>query len=176
MRPRACQRLINKITQGNCHSVVSLGKNLYFPLQAAGLALFALAIWVAVDPYKLYPIAAVSGKDDIFAAAWIAIFTGFAYFCTAIFGIYAALKRKRSLMLLVCFWYQPLKKSVFFMINLQTYLNIYVYVYCSSVPDPHVHHLHLRMCVLHHSSHQQRLRKCTGAAHCNMSVINYLSV
>ncbi|XP_060756201.1 uroplakin-1a [Neoarius graeffei] len=66
---------------------------------AAGLALFALAIWVAVDPYKLYAIAAVSGKDDIFAGAWIAIFTGFAYFCTAIFGIYAALKKKRSLML-----------------------------------------------------------------------------
>ncbi|XP_017309393.1 uroplakin-1a [Ictalurus punctatus] len=67
---------------------------------AAGLALCALAIWVAVDPYKVYPISAVSGKDDIFAAAWIAIFTGFAYFCTAIFGIYAALKRKRSLVLL----------------------------------------------------------------------------
>ncbi|KAB5532993.1 hypothetical protein PHYPO_G00126430 [Pangasianodon hypophthalmus] len=66
---------------------------------AAGLALFALAIWVAVDPYKLYPIAAISGKDDIFAAAWIAIFTGFAYFCTAIFGIYATLKKKRSLIL-----------------------------------------------------------------------------
>ncbi|KAI5612031.1 uroplakin-1a isoform X1 [Silurus asotus] len=66
---------------------------------ATGLALFALAIWVVVDPYKLYPIAAISGKDDIFAAAWIAIFTGFAYFCTAIFGIYAALKRKRVLVL-----------------------------------------------------------------------------
>ncbi|XP_053343984.1 uroplakin-1a [Clarias gariepinus] len=66
---------------------------------AAGLALFALAIWVVVDPYKLYPISAVSGKDDIFAAAWIAVFTGFAYFCTAIFGVYAAVKKRRSLML-----------------------------------------------------------------------------
>uniref|UniRef100_A0A8B9HRJ7 Uroplakin 1a n=1 Tax=Astyanax mexicanus TaxID=7994 RepID=A0A8B9HRJ7_ASTMX len=65
----------------------------------AGLALFALAIWVAVDGYKLYPISGVSGKDDIFAGAWIAIFTGFAYFCTCIFGIYAARKQRRSLML-----------------------------------------------------------------------------
>ncbi|KAG7317865.1 hypothetical protein KOW79_018900 [Hemibagrus wyckioides] len=64
-----------------------------------GLALMALAIWVVVDPYKMYPICAASGKTDIFAAAWIAIFTGFAYFCTAIFGIFAAVKRRRSLML-----------------------------------------------------------------------------
>uniref|UniRef100_A0A8C2L1L8 Tetraspanin n=1 Tax=Cyprinus carpio TaxID=7962 RepID=A0A8C2L1L8_CYPCA len=66
---------------------------------AAGLALFAVAIWVAVDGYKLYPISGVSGKDDIFAAAWIAIFTGFAFFLTCIFGIFAALKRSRALMM-----------------------------------------------------------------------------
>ncbi|XP_043116185.1 uroplakin-1a [Puntigrus tetrazona] len=66
---------------------------------AAGLALFAVAIWVAVDGYKLYPISGVSGKDDIFAGAWIAIFTGFAFFLTCIFGIFAALKRSRALML-----------------------------------------------------------------------------
>ncbi|KAK7146881.1 hypothetical protein R3I94_009660 [Phoxinus phoxinus] len=66
---------------------------------AAGLALFAVAIWVAVDGYKLYPISGVSGKDDIFAAAWIAIFTGFAFFLTCIFGIFAALKRSRALLM-----------------------------------------------------------------------------
>lgn len=66
---------------------------------AAGLALSAVAIWVAVDGYKLYPISGVSGKDDIFAGAWIAIFTGFAFFLTCIFGIFAALKRSRALML-----------------------------------------------------------------------------
>lgn len=75
----------------------------YFPLQAAGLALFAVAIWVAVDGYKLYPISSVSGKDDIFAAAWIAIFTGFAFFLTCIFGIFAALKRSRALLMVVGF-------------------------------------------------------------------------
>ncbi|XP_067304112.1 uroplakin-1a [Pseudorasbora parva] len=66
---------------------------------AAGLALFAVAIWVAVDGYKLYPISGVSGKDDIFAAAWIAIFTGFAFFLTCMFGIFAALKRSRALIM-----------------------------------------------------------------------------
>ncbi|KAI7806441.1 uroplakin-1a [Triplophysa rosa] len=66
---------------------------------AASLALFAVAIWVVVDGYKLYAISAVSGKDDIFAAAWIAIFTGFAFFLTCLFGIFAAVKRSRRLML-----------------------------------------------------------------------------
>lgn len=70
-------------------------------LQAASLALFAVAIWVVVDGYKLYAISAVSGKDDIFAAAWIAIFTGFAFFLMCLFGIFAALKRSRSLILVV---------------------------------------------------------------------------
>lgn len=66
---------------------------------AASLALMAVGIWVVVDPYKLYPISAGSGKTDIFAAAWIAIFTGFAFFVTCLFGIFAALKRSRGLML-----------------------------------------------------------------------------
>lgn len=65
----------------------------------AGLALMALAIWVVVDSYGLYPLAKWTGKDDIFAAAWIAIFTGFLFFCTCVFGIYAALKRSRALMM-----------------------------------------------------------------------------
>ncbi|KAJ8384460.1 hypothetical protein AAFF_G00204810 [Aldrovandia affinis] len=65
-----------------------------------GVALFAVAIWVAVDAYDLYPIAGVSGKDDIFAGSWIAIFTGFAFFCTAIYGIFAALRKSRGQMLL----------------------------------------------------------------------------
>ncbi|XP_063055540.1 uroplakin-1a isoform X2 [Engraulis encrasicolus] len=67
---------------------------------AASLALFALAIWVAVDGYGLYPLSGVSGKDDIFAGAWIAIFTGFAFFCTTAFGIVAVLKKSRLLILL----------------------------------------------------------------------------
>ncbi|KAK6469956.1 uroplakin-1a-like [Huso huso] len=65
-----------------------------------GITLFAVTIWVTTDGYELYPIMAVSGKDDVFAGAWIAIFTGFAFFCTAIYGIFAVLKQSRSMMLL----------------------------------------------------------------------------
>ena len=74
---------------------------LYSVLQAAGLALCALAIWVAVDSHGLYPLAKWSGKDDIFAGAWIAIFTGFAFFCTCIFGALAALRKSKALILTV---------------------------------------------------------------------------
>ncbi|XP_052000835.1 uroplakin-1a [Xyrauchen texanus] len=80
-----------------CLMVVVIALNSIVAL--AGLALMALAIWVVVDQYGLYPISSVSGKDDIFAAAWIAIFTGFAFFLTSIFGIFAALKKSRALML-----------------------------------------------------------------------------
>ncbi|XP_023654830.1 uroplakin-1a [Paramormyrops kingsleyae] len=64
-----------------------------------GLALFAVAIWVTVDSYGLYPLAGVTGKDDIFAGSWIAIFTGFSFFCVAVFGIFAVIWKHRSLMM-----------------------------------------------------------------------------
>ncbi|KAL4657745.1 uroplakin-1a [Arapaima gigas] len=63
-----------------------------------GLALFAVAVWVTVDSYRLYPLTAVTGKDDIFAGSWIAIFTGFAFFCVAVFGILAAARKSRWMM------------------------------------------------------------------------------
>ncbi|KAJ8287606.1 hypothetical protein COCON_G00002650 [Conger conger] len=64
-----------------------------------GLALMAVSIWQVVDPHGLYPIADVSGKDDIFAGGWIAIFTGFSFFCMAVFGIFAALRKSRGWMM-----------------------------------------------------------------------------
>ncbi|XP_064161216.1 uroplakin-1a [Anguilla rostrata] len=64
-----------------------------------GLALMAVAIWVVVDPFNLYSIADVSGKVDIFAGGWIAIFTGFAFFCVACFGVFAAHRKSRGGML-----------------------------------------------------------------------------
>ncbi|MBN3325722.1 UPK1A protein, partial [Atractosteus spatula] len=75
---------------------VTLGK----PDVLCGLALYAVAIWVATDGYRLYPLSAVSGKDDIFAGSWIAIFTGFAFFCTAVYGVFAAVRESRAMMLL----------------------------------------------------------------------------
>ncbi|XP_067874497.1 uroplakin-1a isoform X2 [Heterodontus francisci] len=63
----------------------------------AGLALFAETIWVVTDPFRVYPVLGASGKDDVFAGAWIAIFTGFAFFCLSIFGILAVLSESRTM-------------------------------------------------------------------------------
>ena len=43
----------------------------------------------------------VSGKDDVFAGAWIAIFCGFSFFVVASFGVGAALCRRQSMILTV---------------------------------------------------------------------------
>ncbi|XP_055450671.1 uroplakin-1a [Psammomys obesus] len=70
-----------------------------FPAQLSGLALFAETVWVTADQYRVYPLMGVSGKDDVFAGAWIAIFCGFSFFVVASFGVGAALCRRRSMIL-----------------------------------------------------------------------------
>ncbi|ELR47234.1 Uroplakin-1a [Bos mutus] len=65
----------------------------------SGLALFAETVWVTADQYRVYPLVGVSGKDDVFAGAWIAIFCGFSFFVVASFGVGAALCRRRSMIL-----------------------------------------------------------------------------
>ncbi|XP_044615388.2 uroplakin-1a isoform X4 [Equus asinus] len=65
----------------------------------SGLALFAETVWVTADQYCVYPLMGVSGKDDVFAGAWIAIFCGFSFFVVASFGVGAALCHRRSMML-----------------------------------------------------------------------------
>ncbi|XP_025770588.1 uroplakin-1a [Puma concolor] len=69
----------------------------------SGLALFAETVWVTADQYRVYPLMGVSGKDDVFAGAWIAIFCGFSFFVVASFGVGAALCRRRSMILTGCF-------------------------------------------------------------------------
>lgn len=71
------------------------------PVQLSGLALFAETVWVTADQYRVYPLMGVSGKDDVFAGAWIAIFCGFSFFVVASFGVGAALCRHRSMILTV---------------------------------------------------------------------------
>ncbi|XP_029433004.1 uroplakin-1a [Rhinatrema bivittatum] len=65
----------------------------------SGLALFAETIWATTDPYKVYPILGVTGKDDVFAGGWIAIFCGFAFFLLGIYGIAAVLKGSRTMVM-----------------------------------------------------------------------------
>ncbi|XP_015352684.2 uroplakin-1a isoform X2 [Marmota marmota marmota] len=69
------------------------------PVQLSGLALFAETVWVTADQYRVYPLMGVSGKDDVFAGAWIAIFCGFSFFVVASLGVGAALCRRRSMIL-----------------------------------------------------------------------------
>uniref|UniRef100_A0A8D0GL36 Uroplakin 1A n=1 Tax=Sphenodon punctatus TaxID=8508 RepID=A0A8D0GL36_SPHPU len=50
--------------------------------------------------YKVYPILGVSGKDDVYAGAWISIFTGFSFFCLGVFGIIGLVSGNRLMVLL----------------------------------------------------------------------------
>lgn len=56
---------------------------------------------MTADQYRVYPLMGVSGKDDVFAGAWIAIFCGFSFFVVASLGVGAALCRHRSMTLTV---------------------------------------------------------------------------
>lgn len=56
---------------------------------------------MTADQYRVYPLMGVSGKDDVFAGAWIAIFCGFSFFMVASFGVGAVLCRRQSMILTV---------------------------------------------------------------------------
>ncbi|KAG8143291.1 hypothetical protein E2320_000540, partial [Naja naja] len=78
-----------------CCGAISDGQCYYY-----GLALCAESIWVTADPYKVYPILGVTGKDDVYAGAWISIFTGFCFFCVCVFGIISLVNSNRLMVLL----------------------------------------------------------------------------
>ncbi|XP_075047703.1 uroplakin-1a [Mixophyes fleayi] len=68
-------------------------------IMLCGLALFAETIWATTDPYYVYPVLGVTGKDDVFAGGWIGIFCGFSFFILAILGIVAAIKGSRTMLM-----------------------------------------------------------------------------
>ncbi|XP_053307871.1 uroplakin-1a [Spea bombifrons] len=68
-------------------------------IMLSGLALFAETIWATTDPYKVYPILGVTGKDDVFAGGWIAIFCGFSFFLLAIYGIVSVLRGSKTMLM-----------------------------------------------------------------------------
>ncbi|XP_063799996.1 uroplakin-1a [Pseudophryne corroboree] len=68
-------------------------------IMLCGLALFAETIWATTDPYYVYPVLGVTGKDDVFAGGWIGIFCGFSFFLVAILGIVAAIKGNRMMLM-----------------------------------------------------------------------------
>ncbi|XP_043542051.1 uroplakin-1a-like, partial [Chiloscyllium plagiosum] len=78
----------------------------------AAIALFAETIWVVTDQFRIYPVLGASGKDDVFAGAWIAIFTGFAFFCLSVFGILAVLSESRTMVITLTSNPQFVKKQM----------------------------------------------------------------
>lgn len=64
-----------------------------------GIALTAECIYFVSDPHGLYPLLEATENDDIYAAAWIGIFVGFALLALSILGIIAVLKSNRTLLL-----------------------------------------------------------------------------
>ncbi|XP_074008558.1 uroplakin-1b [Numenius arquata] len=64
-----------------------------------GIALTAECIFFVSDPHGLYPLLEATENDDIYAAAWIGIFVGFALFALSILGIVAVIKSNRTLLL-----------------------------------------------------------------------------
>lgn len=66
-----------------------------------GIALTAECIFFVSDPHGLYPLLEATENDDIYAAAWIGIFVGFALFALSILGIVAVIKSNRTLLLVV---------------------------------------------------------------------------
>ncbi|XP_028656321.1 uroplakin-1b-like [Erpetoichthys calabaricus] len=68
-------------------------------IACSGIALSAECIFFLSDQNGYYVLLYATGRDTIFAAAWIGLFTGFAFFCTSILGIYSIMKSKRKLLL-----------------------------------------------------------------------------
>ncbi|RXM90650.1 Uroplakin-1b [Acipenser ruthenus] len=53
------------------------------------------------------------GNDSIFRGTWIGLFTGLAYFCTSILGMYCIMKSKRILLLVMLRRYnKPLPEAM----------------------------------------------------------------
>ncbi|KAM9319288.1 uroplakin-1b [Gastrophryne carolinensis] len=80
-----------------CFQIILILGNVVIGL--AGLALTAECIYFVTDQNRLYPLLQASDNDDIFAAAWIGIFTGFALFLLSILGIVGIMQSNRRILM-----------------------------------------------------------------------------
>uniref|UniRef100_A0A7M4E6X8 Uroplakin-1b n=1 Tax=Crocodylus porosus TaxID=8502 RepID=A0A7M4E6X8_CROPO len=64
-----------------------------------GIALTAECIFFVSDQQTLYPLLEATNNDDIYGAAWIGIFVGFALFNLAVLGIVGVIKSNRAMLL-----------------------------------------------------------------------------
>lgn len=119
-----------------------------FSLQLCGLALFAETIWATTDPYYVYPVLGVTGKDDVFAGGWIGIFCGFSFFLLGLYGIVATIKGSRTMLIVVssrlCSLAWPGLKREMWIITLHIF-----FFFPSPVSGADDDRLYIRMCFLH---------------------------
>ncbi|MGH0184788.1 UNVERIFIED_CONTAM: hypothetical protein FKN15_015960 [Acipenser sinensis] len=73
--------------------------NILYIFQCLGITLSAMCIFFLTDQSKIYTMVYEGGNDSIFRGTWIGLFTGLAYFCTSILGMYCIMKSKRILLL-----------------------------------------------------------------------------
>uniref|UniRef100_A0A8C4QFD8 Tetraspanin n=1 Tax=Eptatretus burgeri TaxID=7764 RepID=A0A8C4QFD8_EPTBU len=66
---------------------------------SCGIALAAVSIFVITDPHRIYPLVEQTMNTDLFASAWISVFTGFAFFLLGMVGIAAAWMLSKRLFL-----------------------------------------------------------------------------
>ncbi|NXK62302.1 UPK1B protein, partial [Sylvietta virens] len=62
-----------------------------------GIALTGECIYFVSNPHGLYPL--LKATEDVYAAAWIGIFVGFALFALSILGIIGVIKASRTLLM-----------------------------------------------------------------------------
>ncbi|KAM5182342.1 uroplakin-1b [Mantella aurantiaca] len=80
-----------------CFQVILIFGNVIIGL--AGLALTAECIFFVSDQNRLYPLLEATFNDDIFAAAWIGIFTGFCFFLLSLLGIVGVMQSNRRMLM-----------------------------------------------------------------------------
>ncbi|POI32885.1 hypothetical protein CIB84_003363 [Bambusicola thoracicus] len=79
-----------------CQGLLILGNVV---IGMCGIALTAECIFFVSDPHGLYPLLEATENDDIYAAAWIGIFVGFALLALSILGIVGVMKSNKTLLL-----------------------------------------------------------------------------
>ncbi|XP_018591850.1 uroplakin-1b-like [Scleropages formosus] len=68
-----------------------------FVLVCCGIALMAMCIYFIYDHEGVYVLVDATGSESVWRAAWIGLFTGFAFICVPVFGMYAIMKSSKKL-------------------------------------------------------------------------------
>ncbi|XP_019904025.1 uroplakin-1a [Esox lucius] len=92
-----CTDMFPDVSQSRCFRTFLILGNVVTSF--CGIALMAMCIFFILDQDGLYILVFATGNDSIWRGAWIGLFTGFALFCTSVFGIAAIVMSKRNILL-----------------------------------------------------------------------------